>query len=283
MATNIVQEISNELDSLNRSERKVAEVILADPQAATRSSIAVLARAAQVSEPTVNRFCKRFNTAGFPDFKLHLAQALASGVPYVNRNVEPDDDAESYTNKIIDATIAALVQAKKNIDPQTINLAVDQLIQAKQIMFYGLGASGPVATDAQHKFFRFNIPVTAYDDILMQRMSAAAASTGDVIVVISYTGRTKDLVDVAEIGRQAGATVIGITAPNSPLADHCSIVVDVDAPEDTDVYMPMTSRIMHLTVIDILATGVTLRRGPDFLKHLKAIKDSLKDTRYPAK
>jgi RpiR family carbohydrate utilization transcriptional regulator len=283
MATNIVQEISNELDSLNRSERKVAEVILADPQAATRSSIAVLARAAQVSEPTVNRFCKRFNTAGFPDFKLHLAQALASGVPYVNRNVEPDDDAESYTNKIIDATIAALVQAKKNIDPQTINLAVDQLIQAKQIMFYGLGASGPVATDAQHKFFRFNIPVTAYDDILMQRMSAAAASTGDVIVVISYTGRTKDLVDVAEIGRQSGATVIGITAPNSPLADHCSIVVDVDAPEDTDVYMPMTSRIMHLTVIDILATGVTLRRGPDFLKHLKAIKDSLKDTRYPAK
>ncbi|QJD71080.1 MurR/RpiR family transcriptional regulator [Marinobacterium sp. LSUCC0821] len=283
MATNIVQEISNELDSLNRSERKVAEVILADPQAATRSSIAVLARAAQVSEPTVNRFCKRFNTAGFPDFKLHLAQALASGVPYVNRNVEPDDDAESYTNKIIDATIAALVQAKKNIDPQTINLAVDQLIQAKQIMFYGLGASGPVATDAQHKFFRFNIPVTAYDDILMQRMSAAASSTGDVIVVISYTGRTKDLVDVAEIGRQSGATVIGITAPNSPLADHCSIVVDVDAPEDTDVYMPMTSRIMHLTVIDILATGVTLRRGPDFLKHLKAIKDSLKDTRYPAK
>ena len=283
MATNIVQEISNELDSLNRSERKVAEVILADPQAATRSSIAVLARAAQVSEPTVNRFCKRFNTAGFPDFKLHLAQALASGVPYVNRNVEPDDDAESYTNKIIDATIAALVQAKKNIDPQTINLAVDQLIQAKQIMFYGLGASGPVATDAQHKFFRFNIPVTAYDDILMQRMSAAASSTGDVIVVISYTGRTKDLVDVAEIGRQSGATVIGITAPNSPLADHCSIVVDVDAPEDTDVYMPMTSRIMHLTVVDILATGVTLRRGPDFLKHLKAIKDSLKDTRYPAK
>ncbi len=257
MATNIVQEISNELDSLNRSERKVAEVILADPQAATRSSIAVLARAAQVSEPTVNRFCKRFNTAGFPDFKLHLAQALASGVPYVNRNVEPDDDAESYTNKIIDATIAALVQAKKNIDPQTINLAVDQLIQAKQIMFYGLGASGPVATDAQHKFFRFNIPVTAYDDILMQRMSAAASSTGDVIVVISYTGRTKDLVDVAEIGRQSGATVIGITAPNSPLADHCSIVVDVDAPEDTDVYMPMTSRIMHLTVIDILATGNT--------------------------
>jgi len=281
VASNIVQEINNALDSLNRSERKVAEVILADPQAATRSSIAVLARAALVSEPTVNRFCKRFNTAGFPDFKLHLAQALASGVPYVNRNVEPDDDAQSYTTKIIDATISAMVTAKKNFDPLTINLAVDQLIQAKQIAFFGVGGSGPVAQDAQHKFFRFNIPVTAYDDFLMQRMVAAASSTGDMIVVISYTGRTKEIVDVAAIARNSGATVLGITAAGSPLAKNCSIVIDVDPPEDTDVYMPMTSRMLHLTVIDILATGVTLRRGPDFLKHLKTIKDSLKDIRYP--
>lgn len=283
MPSNIVQEISSALDSLNRSERKVAEVILADPQAATRSSIAVLARAAEVSEPTVNRFCKRFNTAGFPDFKLHLAQALASGVPYVNRNVEPDDDADSYTGKIIDATIAAMVTAKKSLDPQTINLAVDQLIQAKQIIFFGLGGSGPVAADAQHKFFRFNIPVTAYDDFLMQRMVAASSTTGDVIVVISYTGRTREIVDVAELARNSGATVLGITAAGSPLAEKCSIVIEVDPPEDTDVYMPMTSRMLHLTVIDILATGVTLRRGPGFLKHLKKIKDSLKDVRHPAK
>ncbi|HSG02905.1 MAG TPA: MurR/RpiR family transcriptional regulator [Marinobacterium sp.] len=283
MPSNIVQEISSALDSLNRSERKVAEVILADPQSATRSSIAVLARAADVSEPTVNRFCKRFNTAGFPDFKLHLAQALASGVPYVNRNVEPDDDADSYTGKIIDATIAAMVTAKKNLDPQTINLAVDQLIQAKQIIFFGLGGSGPVAADAQHKFFRFNIPVTAYDDFLMQRMVSAASTTGDVIVVISYTGRTREIVDVAELARNSGATVLGITAAGSPLAEKCSIVIEVDPPEDTDVYMPMTSRMLHLTVIDILATGVTLRRGPDFLKHLKKIKESLRDVRHPAK
>ena len=278
---NLLKIINEQLDSLNRSERKVAEAILVDPQAATRSSIALLAKAAQVSEPTVNRFCKRFNTAGFPDFKLTLAQALVGGVPYVNRNVEPDDTAESYTPKIIDATIASLVYAKEKLSPAVINQAVDQLIQAKQIIFCGLGASGPVAHDAQHKFFRFNIPVTAYDDVLMQRMVAASCGTGDVIVVISYTGRTKDLVDIAAIARQSGASVIGITAPDSPLAAHCSVMLGVEAPEDTDVYMPMTSRIVHLAVIDVLATGVTLRRGPDFLGHLKKIKDCLKDTRYP--
>ncbi len=280
MQTNMLNSINEELENLNRSERKVAEVILADPQSATRSSIAMLAKSAQVSEPTVNRFCKRFNTKGFPDFKLTLAQALAGGVPYVNRHVEQDDSAESYTSKIIEATIAALMYAKEKLDPTIVNLAVDQLIQAKQIFFYGLGASGPVAQDAQHKFFRFNIPVAAYDDVLMQRMVAASCGTGDVIVMISYTGRTKETVEIAAVARASGATVIGITAPESPLAEHCSVMLGVEAPEDTDIYMPMTSRIVHLAIIDVLATGVTLRRGPDFLAHLKKIKDSLKSTRY---
>ena len=278
---NILQEVHAALESLNRSERKVAEVILEDPESATRSSIAVLAKAASVSEPTVNRFCKRFNTAGFPDFKLHLAQALAVGVPYVNRNVESNDTAESYTPKILDATMSTLALAKDKIRPEVINKAVDQLIQAKQIIFFGLGASGSVAQDAQHKFFRFNIPVSAYIDVMMQRMVAASTGVGDVVVIISHTGRTVELVDVAKLARDSGATVIGITDPDSNLAQFCSIVVDVEAVEDTDVYMPMTSRIVHLVVIDILATGVTLRRGPDFLRHLKRIKDSLKDARFP--
>ncbi|MBR9883818.1 MAG: transcriptional regulator HexR [Oceanospirillales bacterium] len=280
---NLVQEISSALESLNRSERKVAEVILSDPQAATRASIAALAKLAKVSEPTVNRFCKRFNTAGFPDFKLHLAQSLASGVPYVTRNVEPDDTAERYTPKIFEATMASLTMAKERLNIAEVDLTVDQLIQAKQIQFFGLGASGSVAQDAQHKFFRFNIPAVAYDDVLMMRMAAAASGTGDVIVIFSNTGRTRELVEVAQIARNSGATVVGITAPGSPLTQYCTSVLGIQEPEDTDVYMPMVSRIVHLVVVDILATGVTLRRGPHFLPHLRRIKESLRGTRYPAK
>ena len=115
----------------------------------------------------------------------------------------------------------------------------------------------------------------------MQRMVAAGAQVGDVIVLISYTGRTKEAVEIAKVARANGATVIGITNPESPLAECCTAVLGVTAPEDTEVYMPMSSRIIHLTVIDILATGVTLKRGKDFLNHLKKIKESLKATRYP--
>ena len=102
---NLINIITDALPSLNKSESKVAQVILSDPDAATRSSIATLAKKAGVSEPSVNRFCKRFNAAGFPDFKLKLAKSLVSGIRFVNRNVDPNDDVDGYTPKIFDSTI----------------------------------------------------------------------------------------------------------------------------------------------------------------------------------
>ncbi|CAO1667107.1 MULTISPECIES: MurR/RpiR family transcriptional regulator [Halomonadaceae] len=281
MAHDLLDRLRERLEELNRSERKVANVILEDPTVATSLSIASLAQAASVSEPTVNRFCRNFGAKGYPDFKIKLAQSLAGGTPYVTRAVEPGDTATQYTQKIFGATIAALDEAQREIDMAAIERMVDYLTQAKQIHIFGLGASGAVAQDAQHKFFRFNLPVMAYIDVLMQRMVAAACHTGDVVVIISYTGRTRELVDIARLARDAGAVVLGITAPNSPLAHECTATLEVATPEDTDHYMPMTSRVIQLTLIDALATGVTLRRGEDFLPHLKKIKDSLRDTRFP--
>ncbi|NWO08353.1 MAG: MurR/RpiR family transcriptional regulator [Alteromonadaceae bacterium] len=278
---NLIDQIQERLPRLNKSERKVAEAILRDPSAATRYSIAALARAADVSEPTVNRFCRGFSATGFPDFKIRLAQSIATGTPYVGQNIEPDDTVSEFTDKIMLTTIASLDKARQSLDPEAIATVVDYLIQAKQISFFGTGGSASVAMDAQHKFFRFNIPVSFYDDTLMQRMLAAGANVGDAIVLISYTGRTRETVEIAHLARSNGATVIGITNPDSPLAEACTAVLGVTAPEDTEVYMPMTSRIIQLAVIDVLATGVTLKRGPDFLEHLRKIKESLKPTRFP--
>lgn len=277
---NLVNVITDALPGLNKSERKVAEAILSDPESATGSSIASLAKRANVSEPSVNRFCKRFNTAGFPDFKLKLAKSLVSGVRFVNRNVDPNDTVESYTPKIFDSTINDLALIRDSIDHSVVNAVVDQLIQAKRVYFFGLGTSGSVARDAENKFFRFNLPVSFHDDVLMMRMLASTGSAGDVFFVISHTGRTKEIIDIAEIASNNGATVIALTSSSSPLTAVSSIALEVDVPENTDEYMAMTSRIVHLVVLDVLATGFTLRRGPDFLPHLEKIKNSLKPTKY---
>ena len=276
---NLLQRLSSQQEQLNRSERKVVQVIVADPQSATRMSIAALAELAQVSEPTVNRMCRSFGLKGYPDFKLELAQSMARGTPYVSQSVNQNDTAAQYTDKIFTSTMASLDTARQQVDSKVIERAVDYLSQAQQICFFGMGASGSVAQDALHKFFRFNIPVVAHTDSLMMRMMAAACKRGDVLVLMSFTGRTKEMVEVACIGRNAGALVIAITAIASPLAQESSLVLGVEAPEDTDVYMPMQSRTIQLTLIDVLATGVILRRGEDFHGHLKTIKQSLASTR----
>ncbi|PLN89669.1 transcriptional regulator HexR, partial [Klebsiella quasipneumoniae] len=163
---NMLEKIQSRLEHLSKSERKVAEVILATPAQAIHSSIAALALEAGVSEPTVNRFCRSLETRGFPDFKLHLAQSLAHGTLYVNRNVDEDDSVESYTGKIFESAMASLDQVHHSLDMSAVNRAVDLLTQAKKIAFFGLGSSAAVAHDAMNKFFRFNVPVIYSDDIV---------------------------------------------------------------------------------------------------------------------
>lgn len=253
---NMLEKIQSQLEHLSKSERKVAEVILASPDNAIHSSIAALALEANVSEPTVNRFCRSMDTRGFPDFKLHLAQSLANGTPYVNRNVNEDDSVESYTGKIFESAMATLDHVRHSLDKSAINRAVDLLTQAKKIAFFGLGSSAAVAHDAMNKFFRFNVPVVYSDDIVLQRMSCMNCSDGDVVVLISHTGRTKNLVELAQLA------------------------ITLDVPEDTDIYMPMVSRLAQLTVIDVLATGFTLRRGTKFRDNLKRVKEALKESRF---
>lgn len=279
---NILDKITRQREALSKSEKKVADVVLANPQEAIRSSIASLAAQADVSEPTVNRFCRRLQTKGFPDFKLHLAQSLANGTPYVNRNVDENDGPEEYTQKIFESTMAALEMARQSVDVNAVNRVVDVLTQANQIAFFGLGASASVAHDALNKFFRFNIPVIYFEDVVMQRMSVMNLGPGDVVVCISHTGRTKPIVEIANLARSVDATVVGITDINSPLAKECHYTISMDVAEDTDLYMPMASRIAQLTMIDILATGFTLRRGNKFRDNLKRVKDSLKDSRFNA-
>lgn len=131
-----------------------------------------------------------------------------------------------------------------------------------------------------NKFFRFNVPVIYSDDIVMQRMSCINSGEGDVIVLISHTGRTKNLVELAQLARENDATVLAITSPDSPLAQEASLALLLDVPEDTDIYMPMVSRLAQLTVIDVLATGFTLRRGAKFRDNLKRVKAALKESRF---
>lgn len=277
--TNLLLQIQASLNRFSRAERKVAVAVLEQPRAAISSNISELSRQAGVSEPTVVRFCRRIECDGFQDFKVQLAQSLAADVSYLDMDIRPDDSVATYKQKVFDSVINSLITARNQLDNRVIERSVRALAGARKIEFYGFVASGAVAIDAQSKFFHFAVPCVAYTDLHMQLMSAAALGPQDVVVVISHTGRTKELIESVKVARQSGATVIGITAADSPLAGLCSLVIAVEVPENTDLYMPTISRIAHLLVIDVLAVGVALHGGVEAANRLQKMKTVLQGRR----
>ena len=275
----MLTQIKASLDQLSRSERKVAEFVLADASRVLSMSIARVAKEADVSEPTVNRFCRTFSATGFPDFKLKLAQSLASGPALTTSMVSENDSMPEIFSKLTDKAVCSVQDLKSSIDIPTLERAVDLFCQARQVAFFGMGASGSVARDAQHKFFRFNVPVVAYEDGLMQRMHASAMGTGYLAVVISHTGRTRAMVEAATFAREAGASVLALTRSDTPLSRVASLTLPVNVDENTDLYIPMVSRLMQLLVLDVLVTGVAQKRGSDFQPHLARIKKAIDGTR----
>jgi RpiR family carbohydrate utilization transcriptional regulator len=229
-----------------------------------RKSIGSLAGEAGVSEPTVIRFCRTLNCGGFQDFKLQLAQDLATGAHFGASRPTADEAAPELIAKVVDSGIAALIKVRDTLPPDAVRQAIEMLAEAERIEFYGLGGSGIVAQDAQHKFFRLGVPVVAYSDPTVHSVSASLLKPGCVVVAISQSGTTQELIASAEIALAAGARVIAITAAASPLAAVASICLPMNSLEDEDFYAPIKSRLAHLAIVDVLAVGVALARGPDF-------------------
>jgi RpiR family transcriptional regulator, carbohydrate utilization regulator len=281
----MLDRIKASLPSLAPAEQRVGKLCLADPRAFAKLPVTELADRAHVSKPTVVRFCRSVGYDGLSDFKLKLAGTVNEGVPFIHRSVDMDDKTSDVMVKVIDNTVAAFLKYRNDASNQAIEKAVLALVDAyntgRQIQFFGVGNSGIVAQDAQHKFFRLGINSIAYSDGHMQVMSASIMRPGDCVVVISNSGRTRDLMDACDIARKNGATTIVITASGSPLASAGHIHLSADHPEGFDKYSPMVSRLLHLMIIDILATCVALRIGGSKLQPLLSeMKHNLRNKRY---
>ena len=280
----MLDRIKASLPSLAPAEQRVGKLVLQDPRAFANLPVTELADRAHVSKPTVVRFCRSVGYDGLSDFKLKLAGSVSEGVPFIHRSVDADDKTSDVAVKVIDNTVAAFLKYRNDASSFALDQAAQSLAEThatgKRIEFYGVGNSGIVAQDAQHKFFRLGMNTIAYSDGHMQVMSASMLGKGDCVVVISNSGRTRDLMDACDIARKRGATTIVITASGSPLATAGHIHLTADHPESYDRYSPMVSRLLHLLIIDILATTVALRIGESLQPALREMKHNLRSKRY---
>jgi RpiR family transcriptional regulator, carbohydrate utilization regulator len=273
------QHIANTMGSLRKSERKVAEYVLNHQQDVIRLRVIDVANRSSVSEPTVIRFCRAIGCNGFQDFKLTLAQQLAASPSFGQIAVTDTDSTADFSKKVFDGAIDTLLNVRDNVDIEHLHQAVTAITASSRIEFFGFGASGAVAADAYHKFFRLQLAAAAHSDHHFQNMSAASLSPGDVVVAISHSGRTKALLDSSQLAKEAGATVISICPSDSPIADIADIPINVNVEEDIEIYTPLCSRLAHLVVIDVLAMGVAQQKGPGLKTHLFKLKKALSNVR----
>jgi glucokinase len=243
---------------LTPAEQRVASLVLEQPRLVLNEPIAGIAKLADVSQPTVIRFCRSLGFLGLADFKLKFASSLTGAIPVRHSQVRHSDSTHDLSAKVIDNTVSAILKFRDQLDVRAIDRAIELVSRAKRIEFYAMGNARVVALDGQHKFFRFRIPTALYGDSHLFSLAADLLGPGDVVVAISNSGRLPELLSAVDKARAAGADVIAISSSQSPLARRASVVLAVDHPEDNTSFLSMISRVLQLLLIDIMAVGVSV-------------------------
>lgn len=269
----IVSRITERFSQLRDAEKKVAMLVIDDLAAASGYSITQMAEEAGVSEATITRFAKAVGCKNVRDLKLKLAQSLAIGQRFIHES--PD---QSGIQGVYESIKNVININRKVVNEQDVASAVDMLQNARQILAIGMGGgSTMLSQELQFRLFRLGYPVTAYNDGLLARMVASTADANDVMVVISATGYTPEVVEPASIAKQYGLKVIAITPKESPLAEVSDLVLPVVTKETDFIYKPSASRYAMMALIDVLSTELALshkRRTRDKLRRLKLALDS---------
>jgi len=253
--------IKSLLNSFTKTEVKVAEYVLSNIEDIIYISVTELAEKANVGETTVLRFCRKLKFKGFQDFKISLARST-NQLPKSSQEIKYDDSAQALRDKLIQSQIKVMEDMRSLLDYTKLELAIDLLINAYAIQFYGVGTSNLTAAQGAHSFMRIGKSSDAKQDVHFQAMSTALLTENDVAIGISVSGETKDTVENLKLAKQAGAKTICITSnARSPITTVADIVLLTPTKENPLHGSSMSSKIAQLSILDILYTGVFLRTG----------------------
>lgn len=282
----MLDRINKQRNKLSNAEKRVAEWMLKHPRKVLELPLSAIAEATEVSQPTIIRFTRHVGATGYSDFKMRLAQHLAQVQQKslndiestLHADVTAKDDTNQILAKVMGRSIRELSYVQKNLDADTIDQAANSLAVAQVINFFGVGASGIVAEDAQNKFFRLGVPCNVYRDRPTLMQAAAIADQQHSVIAISKTGMPSAVVDALVMARANGASTIAVTSPASALAQACDITISLDVDEDTGSFTPMSSRLAQLAVLDVLQVAYALKLGERGIRKQELAKIALRES-----
>jgi RpiR family carbohydrate utilization transcriptional regulator len=265
------------IPELTKSHRRIAEMVLADPNWAVQSNVEDLAARAGVGKPTIIRFARALGCEGLKDFRLKLAGTLALGTPYLHRSVRNSDTPAEVINNVVGSTLAVLAEWHRSLDPALLAAAAQALDKAGRVDCFGTGATSHfLAHDLQARLFRLGLTSTSYTDAYLQLVAAATLAQGDAVVAISFVGRMPTLLETIAIARSRGASIIAITRADTPLARCADIVLAVDVPADATMPVGTDAYITQTMMIEMITILLGRLRGPNCVKRLEQIHKMLK-------
>ena len=255
----MIFKIKASLSNLSKSERAVAEIVLADPEQSVHFSIARLANAAGVSEPTVNRFCRSLGCRGFPDFKLCLAQTLANPANFEARSLQDNDSNLQLADKMFETALALFVRARTRLYEQDWTGVVSEILNCKRLLIYGLGPTSGLARGAQELFISTPMAVAVHTDTVIQELTANTASPSDVFLFLCTNGEIEPMIQSARLADESGANLIAIAPTGSALANACHRTLDLVLDSPTTTMARFTNRLVCQVILEVL--GETIQKA----------------------
>ncbi|MFQ3566188.1 MAG: MurR/RpiR family transcriptional regulator [Aggregatilineales bacterium] len=268
-------------ESLSPVSKRVIDYILEYQDEIVHMSVSEVAAAVGVSIGSVVRVCQQIGMKGFQDLKIALARELVEPMKFIHEDVARTDDTATIIDKVLASDMKALVDTMKVLDPHAMQRAVDYILNAERVEFYGIGSAAPIAVDIYYRMLRIGINCVVSIDSHMQAVSASLTHEKVVVLTISHSGSTRETVDAMRLAKQAGAKTICITNyGKSPIQDYADVVLYTAATETLFRTEAMTSRIAQLSVADALYICVAMARFEKSLENINRTADALVLKRY---
>ena len=234
-----------------------------------------IAEAANVSVATVNRFCQTLGCEGFRDFNIRLAQSVAVSLQYLGGPSRTDSETDQLVTQVFGALADSLNLARSQLDSDALERAVSVLAEARRLSFIGVGGgSAIVAREGANRFFRLGIPAEAHADGYFNGCSPRPCRLAMSSSPYRQAGQPAELLDSVAIASQYGAKTISLTKTGSPLAKAADVAIEIDIPEDQDIYKPSASRLVFIAIVDVLAAGTARRRPERVKEYMRRIRTS---------
>lgn len=260
-------------ENLTNAERRIADYIMDNPHTFIKQTVSDIASSTKSSEITVSRFCKKLGFNGLQNLKIALASGIKPSNNLNYQNIETTDSYQLIAGKIFQNIADGLNDTLKLLNFADVDHAVTLLSKAKRIAAYGFGNSATICKDIETRFIRFGIPVQAYSDSHQQFTSASLLNKNDVIIAVSHTGSSTELLESVKIAKQNAAKIIAITSySNSALSKLADITLTGMGREVHYRSEAMASRLIHIAIVDLLYTGMSIKKHTSYVKNINKMR-----------